>query len=187
MPVLNKIKSKQPANTTYTSSNNTNTNKHSYCSSASSASTQIVSGENTKSKTHIINFGIKDISDKDNIKCNNIVLNNFDYNKIDKVEFKIKTYYSNSYVDVITLKNKCLQDFFKDIKIFTKYPYNIIAILPVEDKPSYFYLDINGIQLYSNKNIMQCEMHIHLKKKMYTMDFFKHINFISYKVPSNII
>ena len=128
-----------------------------------------------KSKVHKVQFGITDASDKDNIKSNNIIIKDLDYRNIAKVEFKIGTKYSNDFVDTVTIKNKYLKYFFKDIRKKLHKPNNVITILPVEDKSELFYLDINGIQLYCNKKISICEAHFHFKKKISYADFFKYI------------
>jgi hypothetical protein len=128
-----------------------------------------------ETKVHKVQFGITDASDKDNIKSNNIIIKDLDYRKIDKVEFKIGTIYSNDFVDTITIKNKYLKYFFKDLRKNLYNTNNGIAILPIKDKPDFYYLDINGIQVYENKNITLCEAHFHFKKKMSYAEFFKYL------------
>jgi hypothetical protein len=128
-----------------------------------------------ESKVHKVQFGITDSSDKDNIKSNNIIIKNLDYRKIDKVEFKIGSIYSNDFVDTVTIKNKYLKFFFKDLRKNLYNTNNGIAILPIKNKPDFYYLDINGIQIYENKNITLCEAHFHFKKKISYAEFFKHI------------
>ena len=128
-----------------------------------------------ETKVHKVQFGITDASDKDNIKSNNIIIKNLDYRKIDKVEFKIGSIYSNDFVDTVTIKNKYLKFFFKDLRKNLYNTNNGIAILPIKDKPDFYYLDINGIQIYENKNITVCEAHFHFKRKISYSDFFKYL------------
>jgi hypothetical protein len=128
-----------------------------------------------KAKVHKVQFGITDASDKDDIKSNNIIIKNLDYRKFNKVEFKIGTNYSNDFVDTVTIKNKYLKYFFKDVRKKLHNPNNVITILPIKNKPDFYYLDINDIQLYFNKNITVCEAHFHFKKKISYAEFFKFI------------
>jgi hypothetical protein len=128
-----------------------------------------------KAKVHKVQFGITDASDKDNIKSNNIIIKNLDYRKFNKVEFKIGTNYSNGFVDTITIKSKYLKYFFKDLRKKLHNLNNGIAILPIKNKPDFYYLDINGIQVYENKDITICEAHFHFKKKISYAEFFKFV------------
>lgn len=150
---------------------------YSSVNSQSVTKTHVSVRNTTISKSHTIKFGIKNIEDKDNLKITNITLKNFDYHKLNKVEFKIKNIYSNDIVDTITLKKKTLKYFFKDISKNLYNTNNVISILPSENNKSLFYLDINNIQIYENKDIVMCYMVLHFKRKIDVMDLLNNICF----------
>ena len=123
------------------------------------------------SKLHIIKFGFNEIQNHNNIKYTNVLLQDLDFKKVKNVEIKVKTYFSNDWLDEINIKAKVLKYF------FNKNNINYITINPCKNNNQYFELNINNICINTYKFIRNCELHITLKKGVKQEEFNKYVKF----------
>lgn len=125
------------------------------------------------STLHIIKFGTKATKLEENMKYDVIVLDRIDFTKVKNIIIKIKTYYSNNWVKIINFSSKKIPEFFKNGNT------NLIGIYPNFTSNNNFDFKINNINMYSAEYIMNCEMHIIMKKKISQNTFCKYIKFYS--------